>query len=368
MRIVISGGGTGGHVFPAIAIADAIMKLRPEAQIQFIGARGRIEMERVPKAGYPIEGLWISGFQRKLTLQNLLFPVKLLSSLWKAWRILKRFRPDVAVGVGGYASGPTLRMANRLGIPTLLQEQNSYPGVTNRILAAKAAKICVAYDGMERFFPKGKILVAGNPVRQDLENVVELRTEACRHFGLDPAKKTLVVLGGSLGARTINEAMRDAGTLLVQYPGIQVLWQAGKLYIDTFGQCATAQLPQVKIIAFIDRMDYAYAVADLVIGRAGALTISELCVVGKPCILVPSPNVAEDHQTKNASALVRHDAAIMVRDADAKSALLPKALEALGQSAILSRLSVNVKTLGKPRAAEEIALQVIELGRKRNNQ
>lgn len=363
MKVVISGGGTGGHVFPAIAIADAIKKLAPEAEILFVGAKGKIEMERVPKAGYAIEGLWISGFQRKLTFQNLMFPIKLVSSLWKARRILKKFKPDVAVGVGGFASGPTLQMATRLGVPTLIQEQNSFPGVTNRILATKVDKICVAYDGMERFFPKGKILLTGNPVRQDLSEVATKRTAAFEFFNFDKHKKTIVVMGGSLGARTVNEAMEASFEALKSRPDVQVLWQAGKLYVEEFSTCDTAKLQNVLFTAFIERVDYAYAFADLVIGRAGALTISELCVVGRPSVLVPSPNVAEDHQTKNAMALVKKAAAVLVKDADAKADLIKTALQLLDNQEQLERLSANVKKLAKPNAKEEIAKAVLSLGR-----
>ncbi|MBI5916180.1 MAG: undecaprenyldiphospho-muramoylpentapeptide beta-N-acetylglucosaminyltransferase [Bacteroidetes bacterium] len=360
MKIIISGGGTGGHVFPAIAIADAIKKIRPEADILFVGAKGRLEMEKVPAAGYPIEGLWISGFQRKLTGQNLLFPVKLLVSSWRARQIVRRFRPDVAVGVGGYASGPTLNAAGGFGIPTVLQEQNSYPGVTNRILAKKAAKICVAYEGMERFFPKEKTVLTGNPVRSEVfKNLDSKRAEGLANFGLDGNKKTIFIFGGSLGARTINEAMAANTAQLAENQDIQVLWQIGKFYADTFGQCASAKLPNVQVRPFIDRMDLAYAAADLVIGRAGALSISEMCLVGKPAILVPSPNVAEDHQTKNALALVERDAALMVRDSEAKDRMLWTALEVLKNGELSRRLGENIKKLAKPDAAAAIDKQII---------
>ncbi|MEK7255337.1 MAG: undecaprenyldiphospho-muramoylpentapeptide beta-N-acetylglucosaminyltransferase [Bacteroidota bacterium] len=362
MKIIISGGGTGGHVFPAIAIADAIKKLAPSADILFVGAKGRLEMEKVPAAGYPIEGLWVSGFQRKLTWQNLLFPVKLAASWWKARQIVRRFRPNVVVGVGGYASGPTLNAAGAAGIPTVLQEQNSYPGVTNRLLAKRAAKICVAYEGMERFFPSEKIILTGNPVRSAVfQNLESKRDEGLTYFNLAKNKKTLFVFGGSLGARTINEAMAANTALLAENQDIQVLWQVGKLYLETFGQSATAKLPNVQVRPFIDRMDLAYAAADLVIGRAGALTISELCLVGKPAILVPSPNVAEDHQTKNALALVEKDAALMVKDAAAKEEMLWAAMEVLKNEALASRLGENIKRLAKPDAAEAIAKEVLAL-------
>jgi UDP-N-acetylglucosamine--N-acetylmuramyl-(pentapeptide) pyrophosphoryl-undecaprenol N-acetylglucosamine transferase len=362
MRIIISGGGTGGHVFPAIAIADAVKKLRPDAEILFVGAEGKLEMEKVPKAGYPIEGLWSSGFQRKLTWQNLLFPLKLMASSWKARQIVRRFKPDVAVGVGGYASGPTLNAAGAAGIPTVLQEQNGYPGVTNRILAKKAAKICVAYEGMDKYFPKEKIVLTGNPVRSEVfENLENKRLEGMKYFGLDASKKTVFIFGGSLGARTLNEAMAAATDLLRAHTEVQFLWQIGKFYEASFSHCETAKLPNVQARPFIDRMDLAYAAADLVIGRAGALTISEMCLVGKPSILVPSPNVAEDHQTKNALALVEKQAALMVKDVEAKERLLWTALEVLENQELAKRLGENLKQLAKPNAAEEIAKVILKL-------
>ncbi len=362
MRIIISGGGTGGHVFPAIAIADAIKKLKPEAELLFVGAEGKLEMEKVPKAGYQIEALWISGFQRKLTWQNLLFPFKLIASSWKARQIVKRFRPDVTVGVGGYASGPTLNAAGSAGIPTVLQEQNGYPGVTNRILAKKATKICVAYDGMEKFFPKEKIVLTGNPVRSEVfENLDKKRSEGLAYFKLDASKKTIFIFGGSLGARTLNEAMAATTALLRERPDVQVLWQIGKFYEGSYSQCDTAKLPNVQVRTFIDRMDLAYAAADLVIGRAGALSISEMCLVGKPAILVPSPNVTDDHQTKNALALVEKDAALMVKDVETKERLLWTALEVFENEALAKRLGENIKQLAKPNAAAEIAKVILKL-------
>lgn len=365
MKIIISGGGTGGHIFPAIAIADAVKKRKPEAEILFVGAKGKMEMERVPKAGYPIEGLWISGFQRKLTLQNLAFPFKLVSSLLKARSVLKNFKPDVVIGVGGFASGPTLRMATKLGIPTLIQEQNSYPGITNRLLAAKADKICVAYPGMEKFFPKEKIFLTGNPVRQDLADVTGKKAEAAAHFGFDIDKKTIVLMGGSLGARKLNEAMRENFKLLQKRTDVQVLWQAGKLYVDEFSKCETAQLPDVKIAAFLEKMNLAYALADVLICRAGALTISELCIVGKPAILVPSPNVAEDHQTKNAQALAENEAAFLVEDGEAAEEMIPLALRILQNPALASKLSGNIKKMAKPDAAENIVNEIFSLAERK---
>ncbi len=360
-KIIISGGGTGGHVFPAIAIADAIKKIRPDADILFVGAKGKIEMEKVPKAGYPIEGLWISGFHRKLTLRNLLFPLKLLMSMWKAYRIVSRFKPDVAVGVGGYASGPLLRAATSRGVPALLQEQNSFAGVTNRLLAGKAKKVCVAYEKMERYFPAEKIVLTGNPVRRDLAALKVTAAEGLKHFDLANGKKTIFVFGGSLGARSINEAMAANAGLLERQTDVQVLWQAGSLYYETYKDCETARLPNVRLVAFIDRMDLAYAMADLVICRAGALTISELCLVGKAALLVPSPNVSEDHQTKNARALVEKEAALLLPDGDAKELIMAQALQLLNNEPQLEKLRQNIRLLARPDAAERIAEEVLNM-------
>lgn len=360
-KIIISGGGTGGHVFPAIAIADAIKKIRPDAEILFVGAKGKIEMEKVPKAGYPIEGLWISGFHRQLTLRNLIFPFKLLTSLWKARRIVARFKPDAAVGVGGYASGPLLRAATSQGVPALLQEQNSFAGVTNRLLAAKAKKICVAYDKMERYFPAEKIVLTGNPVRRDLATLQVTASEGLAYFDLEAGKKTIFVFGGSLGARSINEAMAANAELLGRQSDIQVLWQVGSLYYETYKDCPTARLPNVRVRPFIDRMDMAYAMADLVICRAGALTISELCLVGKAALLIPSPNVAEDHQTKNARALVEKEAALMLPDGDAKELIIAQALQLLNNDRQLAQLRQNIRGLARPDAADRIAEEVLKL-------
>lgn len=363
MRILISGGGTGGHVFPAIAIADTIKKMRPDAEFLFIGAKGKLEMEKVPKAGYPIEGLWVSGFQRKLSLRNLLFPVKLAYSLIRAFRLVRRFKPDVVVGVGGYASGPTLEVATRLGVPALIQEQNSYAGVTNRLLGPKVDKVCVAYHHMERYFPEEKIVLTGNPVRDAIRFSRASRQEGIEHFELDPWKKTVFVFGGSLGARSINEAMAAQFELLRENPLVQVLWQAGSLYYERFRQSDVAQLPNVRIQPFIDRMDLAYAMADVIVGRAGALTISELCMVAKPVVLIPSPNVAEDHQTKNAQALAEKSAAILVPDAEAPELILRKPLELLQDQNESRALSQNILQLAIPDAAERIAGEVLQLAR-----
>jgi len=364
IKILITGGGTGGHVFPAIAIADAIRSIRPDAEFLFVGAEGKMEMERVPKAGYAIEGLKIAGFQRQMTvsnaLKNLTVPYKVLSSLLKARRIIRRFRPNVVVGTGGYASGPVMRAAQQMGVPTVIQEQNSYAGVTNKILGKRAAAVCVAYDNMEKFFPVGKMVFTGNPVRSDILKLDGKRPEAMVHYGLDPAKKTIAVIGGSLGARTFNETLRDNKALLIAHPGVQVLWQCGKFYEMEFAESETANLPQVYMTAFIDRMDLLYTAADVIISRAGALSISELCLVGKPVVLVPSPNVAEDHQTKNAISLVEQGAARLVRDADASEKMLDEALLILNNDALGFSLGESIRQLGRPNAAGAIANEVIK--------
>ncbi|MEO1624706.1 MAG: undecaprenyldiphospho-muramoylpentapeptide beta-N-acetylglucosaminyltransferase, partial [Bacteroidota bacterium] len=357
-RILISGGGSGGHIFPAIAIADALKEKRPDAEFLFVGAKGKIEMEKVPKAGYQIKGLWISGFHRGEILRNLLFPIKLIVSLLKAYGIIRRFRPHVVVGVGGFASGPTLEVASRLGIPTVIQEQNSFPGKTNRLLASKVNKICVAYDGLERFFPKQKIVKTGNPVRKDLTAAGD-RAEALQHFGMEKDKPVVVLFGGSLGARSLNRAMRDNAELLRRHQDVQILWQAGKLYIEEFGQCETARLPHVKISAFIDRMDLAYAMADVLICRAGALTIAELALVGKPAILIPSPNVAEDHQTFNAKALTERAAALLVKDQDAAKEMIPAALQLLNDAKQRAAISQNIREMQQKNADERIAEEIL---------
>ena len=360
MKIIISGGGTGGHVFPAIAIANAIKTIEPKADILFVGAKDKIEMEKVPKAGFPIKGLWISGFHRQLTLRNLMFPFKLISSLFKAWSIVRKFKPDVAVGVGGYASGPTLEMAARAGVPALIQEQNSYAGVTNKLLARRVKKVCVAYDNMERFFGD-KVILTGNPVREEITQIEGKRVDALKHFGFHNRKWTVLIIGGSLGARTLNNAMENNFDNIAKRQDVQYIWQCGKLYYEEFKEKQTAQLPNVYLTKFIDRMDLAYAMADVVISRAGATSISELCLVGKPTILVPSPNVAEDHQTKNAMALVEKDAAILVRDAEASEKMILTAQSVLDNHNQQLELSANIKTLGKTNAAEVIAREVLSL-------
>jgi UDP-N-acetylglucosamine--N-acetylmuramyl-(pentapeptide) pyrophosphoryl-undecaprenol N-acetylglucosamine transferase len=361
LRVIISGGGTGGYFFPAVSIANAVKALRPDARFLFVGALGRMEMQRVPAAGYEIKGLPIQGFDRKHLLKN----IKVLYKIWKSQRmakkIIREFRPQVAVGVGGYASGPTLNKAAAMGIPCLIQEQNSYAGVTNKLLAKKAAKICVAYEGMERFFPAEKIMLTGNPVRQSLLETTVTREEALRSLGLDPAKKTVLLVGGSLGARTVNESvLRHLD--LVEQSGVQFVWQTGKYYYaDIQERLKGRELPNLKVMDFITDMGAAYRAADLVISRAGASSISEFCLIGKPVILVPSPNVDEDHQTKNALALANRDAALYVRDADAPDTLLQLAVETVNDAAKLASLSQNVLKLALPNSAEIIAKEVIKL-------
>lgn len=361
MRVLISGGGTGGHVYPAIAIANAIKDKDPSAEILFVGAKGKLEMEKVPAAGYPIKGLWISGFQRKISARNLSFPLKLASSLYRARKIIKEFQPDVAVGVGGYASGPILQMASMMNIPTLIQEQNSYPGITNKILAKKVNKICVAYDGMERFFPSNKIIFTGNPVRRDLYDAHINLEEAKASFGIRNDHKTVLIFGGSLGARRINESVEGAFDMLKRQSEINYIWQVGKMYFDEYSCGVVAALPNVTVLPFIERMDYAYAVADAVVCRAGALTISEIALINKPAVLIPSPHVAEDHQTKNAMALVSKDAALMVKDADAKQQMMPTILELLKDEKKQQNLVANLKKMGRPNATASIANEIMKL-------
>ncbi len=361
LRVIISGGGTGGHIFPAVSIANAIKALRPDAKILFVGALGRMEMQRVPAAGYEIKGLPICGFDRKNLLKNF----KVLYKIWKSQRmakqIIKDFQPQVAVGVGGYASGPTLNKAAAMGIPCLIQEQNSYAGVTNKLLAKKAEKICVAYEGMERFFPAEKIILTGNPVRQALLDTTISREDAIKSFGLDPAKKTILLVGGSLGAKTINESVLQHLDI-VKSSDVQFIWQTGKYYSAAIAEQLKGQdIPNLKVTDFISDMGAAYKAADLVISRAGASSISEFCLIGKPVILVPSPNVAEDHQTKNALALSTRDAAIYVKDAEAPATLLELAVKTVNDEAKLKSLSENVLKLALPDSADIIAKEVIKL-------
>lgn len=368
LRIIISGGGTGGHIFPAVAIANALKAKRPDTEILFVGALGRMEMQRVPAAGYNIKGLPICGFNRKNLLKNFAVLFKLWKSQRMAKKIIKDFKPMVAVGVGGYASGPTLNQCASMGIPCLIQEQNSYAGVTNKLLAKKASKICVAYEGMERFFPKDKIVLTGNPVRQQLLETQLTKAEALRTFGLEPSKKTILIVGGSLGARTINDSVM-AHLDELQNSGVQVIWQTGKNYFENIKQqlAEKSPMPALKPTDFIADMGAAYRAADLVISRAGASSISEFCLIGKPVILVPSPNVAEDHQTKNAMALVNRQAAQFVSDAEAPQKLIPLALSTVKNDQILGQLSHNIKLMALRNSAETIANEVFALAEKQAN-
>lgn len=357
-RILIGGGGTGGHVFPAIAIADALREQNPQTEFLFVGALGKLEMEKVPEAGYAIEGLPVSGFQRRITLKNIGFLYKLLVSMIRSRRIVRSFNPDVAVGVGGYASGPILKAAARKGVPILIQEQNSFAGVTNRLLARSARCICVAYEGMDRYFPLDRIVLTGNPVRQEMVGLEHKPEEACKEFGLESGKKVCLVVGGSLGARTLNHSFMEALERLDR-DDLQVLWQCGKYYhSEVKDKVSASGLKNIRVLPFISRMDLAYGVADVIVSRAGALSISELCLVGKPVILVPSPNVTEDHQTHNAMALVDREAALMIRDTDARDQLVDGMLNLAGDVELYKKLSKNIKELGIADAAQRIAAEL----------
>jgi UDP-N-acetylglucosamine--N-acetylmuramyl-(pentapeptide) pyrophosphoryl-undecaprenol N-acetylglucosamine transferase len=356
-NILISGGGTGGHIYPAIAIANEIKLRYPDANFLFVGAEDRMEMEKVPQAGYEIKGLWISGIQRKMTLDNLSFPLKFIHSLWKANSIINTFKPNVAIGTGGFASGPTLIMANRKGIPTLIQEQNSYPGITNKLLSKKAHKICVAYDNLERFFPSDKIVKTGNPVRQDLLSIHSKTDEGKGFFEIDKNKKTILVLGGSLGARKINQLI-ETNLEFFKKQEVQVIWQCGKLYFEEYKKYN--ELEYVQVHQFINRMDLAYASADVIVSRAGASSVSELCIVGKPVIFIPSPNVAEDHQTKNAKSIADKHAAILLREPDLDT--FPIVFETLIKDrGKQEHLSENIKELALPGATRTIVNEVEKL-------
>jgi UDP-N-acetylglucosamine--N-acetylmuramyl-(pentapeptide) pyrophosphoryl-undecaprenol N-acetylglucosamine transferase len=361
MRVIISGGGTGGHIFPAVAIAKTIQRLRPDSEILFVGAEGKMEMEKVPAAGFKIIGLPIVGIQRRLTLKNLVVPFKLIASMFKARNIIKEFRPDIAIGVGGYASGPLLRAATNAGIKTLIQEQNSYPGITNKILSKKVDRICVAYQGLEKFFPAEKIVLTGNPVRPEVTVLEGKREQSIKHFNLDPSKKTLLVIGGSLGARTINLAIEKFSKQFTD-AGMQIIWQTGKHYYRT-AQEAEKKTPNLHVHEFIREMDLAYAAADLIVSRAGAMSISELCLVKKPSIFVPSPNVSEDHQTKNAMALVSRDAALLVKDIEANEKLGDVVLNLMNDASRMQQLSSNIGTMAFSDSAERIVQEVFGLVR-----
>jgi len=361
LRVIVSGGGTGGHVFPALAIANAIRKAAEGCEILFIGAKDRMEMKLVPAAGYPIEGLWISGLERRLTLKNLAFPLKVLLSMMKAGRVIKHFGPDAVVGVGGFASGPVLRVAVSRKIPTLIQEQNSYPGITNKILSRHVDRICVAYDTMDRFFPAGKIVVTGNPIRQDILESKATKDEAMAFFGLTPGKKTVLIVGGSLGARSINMAIENAIPELLNHQ-IQLIWQTGKGSYDKALEATRAQQPgDIKVLDFISRMDLAYRAADLVVSRAGAIAISELSAMAKPAILVPYPFAAEDHQKKNAMACAERNAAVMIPDQEADRRLATVILDLIAQPGKLESLGAGISKMAHVDAADRIASEVMKL-------
>lgn len=357
-KFILSGGGTGGHIYPAIAIANELKSRFPDSEILFVGASDKMEMQKVPQAGYKIIGLWIAGIQRRLTLDNAMFPVKLLSSLVKSRSIIKEFKPDVVIGTGGFASGPLLKAAGILGVPTVIQEQNSFPGITNKWLAKNASKICVAYDNLERFFPKEKIVFTGNPVRSDIIDVAKNKEDAIKRFELDPTKKTLLVLGGSLGSRRINQLIaKELSWLLAQ--GVQVIWQCGKFYFEEYRHYGDKE--DVKVLSFIDRMDLVYAAADVVISRSGASSVSELCIVGKPVIFIPSPNVAEDHQTKNAMAIVDKEGALLLKEAQLDTQFQPVFSDLIANEEKQYKLGENIKKLAKTNATKDIVDEIVKL-------
>ncbi|MBS9462258.1 undecaprenyldiphospho-muramoylpentapeptide beta-N-acetylglucosaminyltransferase [Flagellimonas sp. 389] len=356
-RFILSGGGTGGHIYPAIAIANELKKRHPNAEFLFVGAKDKMEMEKVPQAGYKIEGLWISGLQRKLTLKNLMFPFKLISSLLRARKILRQFKPNVAIGTGGFASGPLLKVAAGSKVSYVLQEQNSFAGITNKLLANKAKSICVAYDGMEKFFPKEKVVKTGNPVRSDLVDLRVEKEEAIRFFDLEPKERIVLVIGGSLGARRVNQLIEKELDFFKEQK-VQIIWQCGKLYFEEYKKC---NADSVKVLAFVNRMDFAYTAADVIISRAGAGSVSELCLVGKPVIFIPSPNVAEDHQTKNAEALVAENAALMLKENQLDAAFEETFTELMNTEVTQNELSANIKKLAMPKATEHIADEIEKL-------
>lgn len=357
-RFIISGGGTGGHIYPAVAIANELKFRFPEAEFLFVGAKDKMEMQKVPQAGYVIKGLWISGIQRKLTIDNAMFPIKLGSSMFNSYKIIKGFKPDVVIGTGGFASGAVLKVASMLNIPTVIQEQNSFPGITNKLLANKANAICVAYENLERFFPKSKMILTGNPVRQDLLAVENKREEGIVHFNLDVNKKTLLVLGGSLGARRINQLL-EKELFFLSSQNIQIIWQCGKLYFDEYVKYNEKE--NVQVTAFIDRMDLVYAAADVVISRSGASSVSELCIVGKPTIFIPSPNVAEDHQTKNAKAISDKNGAILMKENELDTQFETVFSELISNESKQAELSENIKKLALPNATKDIVEEIIKL-------
>ncbi len=357
-KIILSGGGTGGHIYPAIAIANEIKSRYPDSEFLFVGAKDRMEMEKVPQAGYDIKGLWISGIQRKLTFKNLMFPFKVINSLWKSRKIIKSFKPNIAIGTGGFASGPLLYIAASNKIPSVIQEQNSYPGITNKLLAKKANKICVAYDGLERFFPKGKMIKTGNPVRQDLLDIDTKTVDAKNHFNLKHGKYTLLVIGGSLGSRRINELIEKELDFF-DTQNVQIIWQCGKLYYQQYKIYNNTE--GIQVYEFLNNMDYAYAAADIVISRAGAISVSELCIVGKPVIFIPSPNVAEDHQTKNAMAVVNNNAALLIKEEDLDVDFENKFSQLIASPDKQNELGENIKKLALINATKEIVDEIEKL-------
>ena len=358
LKFILSGGGTGGHIYPALAIANELKLRFPNAEFLFVGAQDKMEMQKVPQAGYQIEGLWIAGLQRKITFSNLMFPIKVLDSLRKSRAILKKFKPNVVIGTGGFASGPLLQVANSMNIPTLIQEQNSYPGITNKLLSKKAKTICVAYQNLERFFPQDKLVLTGNPVRQDILDINSKRTEALSYFNLDANKKTVLVLGGSLGARRINELIASKLDFFAQN-NLQVFWQCGNGYMAAYKHFSEQQ--NVQVVSFIDRMDLIYAAADFVISRAGASSVSELCLVAKPTIFIPSPNVAEDHQTKNAQAIADKKGAILIKETELEQKFVAEFNKLIWDENLQRSLSENIKNLAKPNATKDIVEEIIKL-------
>jgi UDP-N-acetylglucosamine--N-acetylmuramyl-(pentapeptide) pyrophosphoryl-undecaprenol N-acetylglucosamine transferase len=357
-KFILSGGGTGGHIYPAIAIANELKSRFPDSEILFVGAKDKMEMQKVPQAGYNIKGLWIAGIQRRLTLDNAMFPLKLISSLFEARKIVSNFKPDAVIGTGGFASGPLLRAASFMGVPTVIQEQNSFPGITNKWLARNADKICVAYDNLERFFPADKIIKTGNPVRQDLLGVENKRGEALEKFNLDPSKKTLLVLGGSLGSRRINQLIAKELTWLLAQ-GVQIIWQCGKLYYEEYKHYDDKK--DIQVLSFIDRMDLVYAAADVVISRSGASSVSELCIVGKPVIFIPSPNVSEDHQTKNAQAIVDKDGALMLKEPQLDTQFQNTFSDLMSNDEKRKKLGEKIKGLAKVNATKDIVNEIEKL-------
>lgn len=358
LKFILSGGGTGGHIYPALAIANKLKERFPEAEFLFVGAQDKMEMQKIPQAGYKIEGLWIAGLQRNFSLSNLLFPIKVISSLLKARTIIKKFKPNVVIGTGGFASGPVLQMANLMNIPTVIQEQNSYPGITNKLLSKKANSICVAYENLERFFPKNKIILTGNPVRQDILQIDSKQSEAISYFNLDANKKTVLILGGSLGSRRINQLIEKELSFFTSN-NLQVFWQCGTFYMQDYKRFS--EIENVQVVSFIDRMDLIYAAADFIISRAGASSVSELCLVGKPTIFIPSPNVAEDHQTKNAQAVATKNGALIIKESDLDEKFERQFNKLIHDEKLQLQLSENIKKLGKPNATNDIVNQIIKL-------